>query len=59
MYIFPFQRRVIYSSQKTKKTKKKRKKLNKTKQGSYMLLIKKWDRMLNEITSNATHGKTS
>ena len=54
MYIFPFQRRVIYSSQK--KTKKK---LNKTKQGSYMLLIKKWDRMLNEITSNATHGKTS
>ena len=56
MYIFPFQRRVIYSSQKNKN---KQKKLNKTKQGSYMLLIKKWDRMLNEITSNATHGKTS
>ena len=39
--------------------KKNKKKLNKTKQGSYMVLIKKWDRMLNEITSNATHGKTS
>ena len=42
-----------------KKKKKKQKNKNKTKQGSYMVLIKKWDRMLNEITSNATHGKTS
>ena len=41
------------------KKKKKQKNKNKTKQGSYMVLIKKWDRMLNEITSNATHGKTS